>query len=96
MTPSPDSITEAIRRREQFVVLEKQVAWKTVKRHKSDHPEYILDSPAMACSFLEGVLDNSPVELLYAIALNSRNAFIGCTKLHQEPWTRLRSILASW
>ena len=81
MNPSPDKINEAMRRRQQFVVLEKQVAWKTVKRHKSDHPEFILDSPGEACSFLEGVLDSSPVELLYAVALNARNSFLGCTRL---------------
>ena len=81
MNPSPEKINEAMRRRQQFVVLEKQVVWKTMKRHKSDHPEFILDSPGEACAFLKGVLTNSPVELLYAVALNSRNSFLGCTKL---------------
>ena len=81
MSSSADNLCEVIRRRDSFIVLEKQVAWKTVKRHQSTHLEYLLDSPAKSCTFLEGILKASPVELLYAVALNSRNCFVGCTKL---------------
>lgn len=78
MTKQMLSILEA---GEDLVVSEKQIAWETVRDHKAQHLEYIIDAPESACEFLEDVLSDSPVELLYAVALDSSNRFLGCTRL---------------
>ncbi len=81
MTGSPDQLALEIARQETFTVLEKQVAWKTVRRHKTRYPRFTIDSFDSACDFLARILEESPVEILYAIGLDSSNRFLGCTRL---------------
>lgn len=81
MTGTFKDLTAEISREETFSILEKQVAWKTIHRHRARFPRYTIDSFCSACNFLARILDASPVELLYVIGLDSSNRFLGCTKL---------------
>jgi len=40
-----------------------------------------IDSFDTACDFLVKILEESPVEVLYVIGLDSSNRFLGCTRL---------------
>jgi len=71
----------AIKAGDDFILAERRIAWETVCNHKVQHPEYYIDAPERAAEFLEDVLADSPVELLFAIALDSSNRFLGCTRL---------------
>lgn len=81
MTGVPDQLVQAIQRKETFTILEKMVAWKTIRRHQLRYPKYTIDSFDSACDFLVKILEESPVEVLYAIGLDSSNRFLGCTRL---------------
>lgn len=81
MTGTIKDLAAEISREESFTVLEKQVAWKTIRRHRTRFPRYTIDSFNSACDFLVKILENSPVEILYVIGLDSSNRFLGCTRL---------------
>lgn len=74
--------------KEMVVITEKAVTYKTVRRHKVDIPINILDSPERAKHFLEPLFEKSPIEALYAIALNSSNEFLGFIKISQGTVSR--------
>jgi DNA repair protein RadC len=78
MTPEMLSVLEA---GDDLIVSERQIAWATVRQHKTEYPEVLIDSPEKACAFLEDILTESPIELLYVLALDSSNRVLGCSKL---------------
>lgn len=70
--------------REKLVLREKQVSYSTIRRHKVQIPIQVLDSLEVTKTFLSGLFEQSPVEILIALALNSANQFLGFIKLSTE------------
>lgn len=74
--------------KEKVIISEKEITYKTVRRYKVDIPVHILDSPERAKHFLEPLFEKSPIENLYAIALNSNNEFLGFIRISQGTVSR--------
>lgn len=64
-------------------VTEKAITYETVKRHTVPVHPGKLDCPQQAMLLLEPIFKKSPVENLYAVAINSSNDFLGLIKLAQ-------------
>ena len=67
--------------RETLVITEKELTYKTKKRHKVDLPRTAINSRDIAREFLQPLFEKSPVEILYAVALDARCNFLGFTKI---------------
>jgi len=68
---------------DKYVVAERELTTRIAREHQTDMPITVLDSPSSVRLFMEDVLEQSPVEALYAVALNSANEFLGLMKLSQ-------------
>lgn len=71
------------KQKEKCIVLEKGVTYRTIKRHRTDLQIHVIDSFDAVKEFLAELFEQSPIEVLYAIALNSSNQFLGFIKLSQ-------------
>lgn len=67
----------------KLILFEKAVKYETVREHEVEVPLVTLDSPMSVKVLLEPLFEDSPVEALYAIALNASNEFLGFIKLSQ-------------
>lgn len=67
----------------KLILFEKAVKYETVREHSVVVPLLTMDSPMSVRTFLEPLFEESPVEALYAIALNNSNEFLGFIKLSQ-------------
>jgi len=67
----------------KLILFEKAVRYETVREHEVDIPLLTLDSPMSVKILLEPLFEDSPIEALFAIALNSSNEFLGFIKLSQ-------------
>jgi DNA repair protein RadC len=67
----------------KLILAEKAVAYRTVRRHSADIRCDQLDSQDKAKAFLGPLLDELPVEALYALALNSSGDLVGILRLSQ-------------
>lgn len=81
MTAPSAALVLEICKEEVFNVLEREITWKKTRHHKTKYPTYVVDSFESALGFLEPIFEKTPVEVLYAVGLNSNNRFLGCTKL---------------
>ena len=64
-------------------VTEKAITYETVKRHVVPMHPGKLDCPKQVMLLLEPIFERSPIERLYAVAINSSNDFLGLIKLAQ-------------
>lgn len=69
--------------RGKLVLAEKAVTYRTVRKHKHNDPAPCIDNPDNAKAILQGLFDRKPVEVLYAIALNSCGDLLGMLKLSE-------------
>ena len=73
----------AAKHAEKFIVAERELTVRIAREHESSVPIHVLDSPAQVRSFMAEVLEQSPIEVLYALAISSSNEFLGFMKLSQ-------------
>jgi DNA repair protein RadC len=59
------------------------IAYRNRKRHTTEIPVQIIDSPDKARNLLEPLFERTPIEVMYAIALNSSSEFLGFIRLSQ-------------
>ncbi len=71
----------AAKHRDKCIVTEKEVTYRTARRHRISSSIATIDSPETVQDFMSELFEKSPVEVLYAIALNSSNEFLGFLKL---------------
>ena len=71
------------RHMDKYIITEKEITYRTVREYDSSFPILPVDSPDSARDFLAGIFDQCPVEVIYAVALSSRNEFLGFLKLAQ-------------
>ena len=67
----------------KLILFEKAVRYETVREHVTNVPLMTLDSPETVKVFLEPLFEESPIEALYAVALNSNNEFLGFIRISQ-------------
>ena len=72
----------------KLILFEKAVKYETVREHARNVPLMNLDSPQSVKVFLEPLFEESPIEALYAIALNSNNEFLGFIRISQGTVSR--------
>jgi DNA repair protein RadC len=68
---------------DRYIVTEKEVTYRTARRHHTTSEVHVIDSPERVRDFMAGLFEQSPVEVLYALALSSANEFLGFLKLSQ-------------
>ncbi len=69
--------------RDKYVVTEKEVTYKIARRHRTSSTIEIIDSPEAVQDFMSELFDKSPIEVLYALAVNNSNEFLGFLKIAQ-------------
>ncbi|MCK5117427.1 MAG: JAB domain-containing protein [Candidatus Aegiribacteria sp.] len=72
----------------KLVLCEKTVTYTTTRKHSVEVPLLVLDSPISVKAFLEPLFEESPIEALWAVALNSNNEFLGFIRISQGTVSR--------
>ncbi|MCK5065277.1 MAG: JAB domain-containing protein [Candidatus Fermentibacteraceae bacterium] len=72
----------------KLILFEKAVKYETVREHVTNVPLMNLNSPQSVKVFLEPLFEESPIEALYAVALNSSNEFLGFIRMSQGTVSR--------
>ena len=67
----------------KLILFEKAVKYETVREHTAKIPLVMLYSSMSVKILLEPLFEDSPIEALYAIALNASNEFLGFIKMSQ-------------
>lgn len=67
----------------KLVLFEKTVKYETVREHVTEVPLVTLDSSMNVKMLLEPLFEESPIEALFAVALNSSNEFLGFVRVSQ-------------
>ena len=78
-----ESMLAEARDTDKYIITEKEITYRDVKRYEAPDKVYILDSPQTVMDFMSDLFDEKPIEALYAIALDSANEFLGFVKLAQ-------------
>jgi DNA repair protein RadC len=67
----------------KLILAEKAITYRTIHRHSLEIQSDRIDSQETAKAFLGPILDESPVEALYAVALNSSGDLMGILRVSQ-------------
>jgi DNA repair protein RadC len=71
------------KQKDRYIVTEKEITYRTARRHQTTSAVHVIDNPARVQDFMANIFEQSPVEVLYALALSSANEFLGFIKLSQ-------------
>lgn len=78
-----DEMLAAAKRLDKYVLAEKEVCYRTARKHYTSERVFILESPADVRNFMAELFEELPVECLYALALDASNELLGFLKISQ-------------
>lgn len=68
---------------DKYLLAEQEVCYRSARKHFTSERVFFLDSPDEVRVFMAELFESLPVEVLYAIALDSSNGLLGFLKISQ-------------